>query len=105
LKAAASAGCFTRPERTPDRSQSGLGLGLALVKNLVELHGGLVSCFSEGLDKGSCFSVVLPCMTELENGDRQGRMQRVDAAAAKRLRILIVMNWRDDYAVIPKRIT
>ena len=51
---------FAQAERTPDRSQGGLGLGLALVKNLVELHGGSVTCFSKGDAKGSCFTVTLP---------------------------------------------
>ena len=51
---------FTQAERTPDRSQGGLGLGLALVHSLVQLHGGRVEAHSEGLGKGSCFSVTLP---------------------------------------------
>ena len=51
---------FAQAARTPDRSQGGLGLGLALVKNLVELHGGQVACSSEGLGKGSQFTVRLP---------------------------------------------
>jgi PAS domain S-box-containing protein len=51
---------FAQAERTPDRSQGGLGLGLALVKSLVELHGGRVACHSEGLGKGSTFIVQLP---------------------------------------------
>jgi signal transduction histidine kinase len=51
---------FAQAERTPDRSQGGLGLGLALVKTLVELHGGQVACSSEGLGKGSQFTVRLP---------------------------------------------
>jgi signal transduction histidine kinase len=51
---------FAQAARTPDRSQGGLGLGLALVKNLVELHGGQVACASEGLGKGSQFTVRLP---------------------------------------------
>jgi signal transduction histidine kinase len=51
---------FSQAERTPDRSQGGLGLGLALVKTLVELHGGQVACSSEGLGKGSQFTVRLP---------------------------------------------
>lgn len=51
---------FAQAERTPDRSSGGLGLGLALVKSLVELHGGSVSCTSKGRDKGSSFTVCLP---------------------------------------------
>ena len=51
---------FAQAERTPDRAQGGLGLGLALVKSLVELHGGTVHCHSDGPAKGSCFTVTLP---------------------------------------------
>jgi signal transduction histidine kinase/ActR/RegA family two-component response regulator len=51
---------FTQAERTPDRSQGGLGLGLALAKSLVELHGGSVSAYSAGLGQGSTFTVRLP---------------------------------------------
>ncbi len=53
-------GLFTQAERTPDRSAGGLGIGLALVKSLVELHGGTVECDSAGPDKGSTFTVSLP---------------------------------------------
>jgi signal transduction histidine kinase len=55
---------FTQAERTPDRSQGGLGLGLALVKSLVELHGGEVKAYSAGLGKGSTFTVRLPRYTQ-----------------------------------------
>jgi signal transduction histidine kinase len=51
---------FTQAERTPDRAQGGLGLGLALVKNIIALHGGAVGARSEGLGKGSVFTVTLP---------------------------------------------
>lgn len=51
---------FTQAERSPDRSQGGLGLGLALVKSLLELHGGNVTADSAGLGKGSRFTVSLP---------------------------------------------
>ncbi|WEF34946.1 hybrid sensor histidine kinase/response regulator [Pseudoduganella chitinolytica] len=51
---------FTQAERTPDRSQGGLGLGLALVHSLVQLHGGRVEARSEGRDRGSQFTVTLP---------------------------------------------
>jgi PAS domain S-box-containing protein len=51
---------FTQAERTPDRSQGGLGIGLALVHSLVLLHAGSVSAASAGLGQGSTFTVVLP---------------------------------------------
>jgi CheY-like chemotaxis protein len=51
---------FAQAKRSPDRSQGGLGLGLALVKSLVELHGGTVRCYSEGAGKGSELTVCLP---------------------------------------------
>jgi PAS domain S-box-containing protein len=51
---------FAQAERSSDRSSGGLGLGLALVKSIVELHGGRVSAKSEGIGKGSKVTVVLP---------------------------------------------
>jgi PAS domain S-box-containing protein len=54
---------FTQAERTPDRSQGGLGIGLALVKSLVALHGGAVHASSDGLGQGSEFCISLPRLT------------------------------------------
>ncbi|MGZ5818696.1 MAG: ATP-binding protein [Burkholderiaceae bacterium] len=51
---------FSQAERSSDRSQGGLGLGLALVKSLAELHGGSVSAISKGQNAGSEFIVKLP---------------------------------------------
>lgn len=51
---------FVQGERTAEASASGLGIGLALVRRLVELHGGTVSVASEGRDKGTLFTVGLP---------------------------------------------
>lgn len=54
---------FTQAERTPDRVQGGLGIGLALVKTMVALHEGSISAESAGAGKGSKFTVTLPCAT------------------------------------------
>ncbi len=50
---------FTQAERTPDRAQGGLGIGLALVRNIVVLHGGTVAAHSDGPGLGSSFTVTL----------------------------------------------
>jgi signal transduction histidine kinase len=57
---------FTQGKRTSDRSEGGLGLGLALVKSLVALHDGTVTCQSDGVDQGSRFSVFLPRLATLD---------------------------------------
>lgn len=51
---------FTQVDSAIDRSQGGLGIGLTLVLNLVKMHGGRVQAASEGLGKGSIFTVRLP---------------------------------------------
>lgn len=51
---------FSQGEQAPDRAQGGLGLGLALVRSLVELHGGTVAAHSDGAGQGSRFTVRLP---------------------------------------------
>ena len=81
---------FTQAERTPDRSQGGLGIGLALVRSLVELHGGRVAVHSEGLGRGSKFSVVLPRLRRPAALEPGQSAQPAGQAAAAPLRILVV---------------
>jgi CheY-like chemotaxis protein len=79
---------FTQAERSSDRALGGLGLGLALVKHLVELHGGTVACSSPGLGKGSIFEITLPAM---EGRAARGQQFSHGAAlAAGRLKLLVV---------------
>lgn len=51
---------FVQERQAPDRARGGLGLGLAIVRSLVVMHGGSVSAHSDGAGKGSCFTVRLP---------------------------------------------
>jgi signal transduction histidine kinase/ActR/RegA family two-component response regulator len=51
---------FVQVDESPDRTRKGLGIGLALVRDLVRRHGGSVQALSEGLGKGSTFTVRLP---------------------------------------------
>ncbi len=53
---------FTQVRETRDKATGGLGMGLAIVRKLVSLHGGSVSVSSPGLDQGSCFEVRLPLL-------------------------------------------
>lgn len=55
---------FTQIENSTVRSKTGLGIGLALAKQLVDLHGGEIEARSEGLEKGSEFVVTLPAHFE-----------------------------------------
>lgn len=80
---------FTQAERTPDRSQGGLGLGLALVKSIVSLHKGSVSVKSDGVGLGSEFVVLLPAVDVAEiSGKLSDSEEVVDPSQV--LNILVV---------------
>jgi len=57
---------FVQPVRRVDRSGAGLGLGLVLVKKIVDLHGGSVEASSAGVGQGSEFVVCLPCVRQTQ---------------------------------------
>ncbi|QOL48771.1 PAS domain S-box protein [Massilia litorea] len=85
---------FTQVRSSLDRAQGGLGIGLSLVRRLVELHGGRVHAFSEGRGRGSTFTVRLP----LRRGAGEARDAVPGPAAqapARRLRVLVVDDNQD----------
>jgi signal transduction histidine kinase len=87
---------FVQAERSADRASGGLGLGLALVRSLVKLHGGTVSCDSAGLGKGSRFVVCLPRLAQPQATPAQERAAGAGAAAVPgSLRILVVDDNED----------
>jgi PAS domain S-box-containing protein len=61
---------FTQAERTPDRAQGGLGIGLALVRNIVDLHGGTVAAYSQGPGQGSVFTLSLATVPDQDSISR-----------------------------------
>jgi CheY-like chemotaxis protein len=66
---------FRQAESQCDRGHGGLGLGLAITKQLVELHGGSIAASSPGLGHGATFTIVLPCVDRrgvVPAGDVQG---------------------------------
>ncbi len=79
---------FVQADRTLERTKGGLGIGLALVRKLVEAHGGSIEAHSEGLGKGSQFIVRLPAVDEPEAVAEAAGV--VPAATRPRRRILVV---------------
>ncbi|MBA3817510.1 MAG: PAS domain S-box protein [Deltaproteobacteria bacterium] len=80
---------FVQARQTLDRAQGGLGLGLALVKNLVAMHDGTVSAASPGLGHGSTFTVRLPRVEATATEERSSSPPIV-ASASHLQRVLIV---------------
>jgi PAS domain S-box-containing protein len=83
-------GLFTQVDRSSDRAQGGLGIGLTLVRRLVEMHGGRVEAFSEGPGQGSEFVVWLPILAEApapEPSRSASRSQPVGRAQRKILAV------------------
>ncbi len=81
-------GLFTQEDRSLDRSQSGLGIGLALVRGLTELHGGKVEAYST-LDQGSEFVLRLP-VAPTDAPHSSSPVMIANQPAARSLRVLVV---------------
>lgn len=84
---------FIQADRTYDRAQGGLGIGLTLVRSLVEMHGGTVEARSAGLGQGSEFVVRLPLARRHIASTREHHTEQLAAVAP--LRILVVDDHRD----------
>jgi signal transduction histidine kinase/DNA-binding response OmpR family regulator len=80
---------FTQVDNSLDRSNGGLGIGLTLVRRMVELHGGTVSAASEGPGRGSEFVIRMPSITPVLDGDAGNRAlaNEIDAAHQRPTRV------------------
>jgi len=84
---------FTQVDRSLEMVRGGLGVGLTLVKRLVEMHGGRVEAMSEGLGRGSEFVVRLPIVVEASNPHESGGAAEHPVTSS--FRILVVDDNRD----------
>jgi CheY-like chemotaxis protein len=88
-------GMFSQVDRSIERSSGGLGIGLALVKGLVEMHGGTVTAESEGQGKGCTFTVILPTLVASKEAAAEAHPEKGQAGSKVKRRILVVDDNRD----------
>jgi signal transduction histidine kinase len=83
---------FAQADQSLDRAQGGLGIGLTLVKHLVELHGGRVAAYSEGVGRGAEIVITLPAQLAgaAEASDASLRARKPAGGAKAPARILVV---------------
>ena len=83
---------FTQVDRTLTRSQGGLGIGLTLTKSLVEMHGGQIQAYSEGLDQGSEFIITLPIMIESQSESKDSSLPAPNPSAPLIAREILIVD-------------
>lgn len=86
---------FTQVDSSLEKTRGGLGIGLALVKGLVEMHGGSVEASSDGRGAGSVFRVTLPAV---EPGARVSRDHQTETVAGKSRRRVLIADDNQDTA-------
>jgi CheY-like chemotaxis protein len=86
---------FVQERQPVNEARGGLGLGLAIVQNLMRMHGGTVSARSEGRGTGSTFTIRLPCAASPDGQKDAPPMTAVFSPLARAYRVLIVDNSPD----------
>jgi two-component system CheB/CheR fusion protein len=86
---------FVQSEQRLDRSRGGLGVGLSLAKNIVDLHGGSIEVQSDGPGKGSDFKVTIPLLRNSHDSRGRGDSMRIVGSRHSRCRIVLVDDQAD----------
>ena len=87
---------FVQGRQSSDRAEGGLGIGLALVRNLVAMHGGTVEAQSEGTGRGSTFIVRLPALARSSTSTEPGKRSALGARSHGGRRRVLLVDDNDD---------
>jgi PAS domain S-box-containing protein len=93
---------FTQADRSLEKAQSGLGVGLAVVKRLIEMHGGSISAHSEGPGRGSEFIIRLPLVAPPDDEPQQQNGEKQHKPSGRRHRILVVDDNQDAASMLAR---
>jgi signal transduction histidine kinase len=96
---------FEQVGKSFDSSQGGLGLGLAVAKGLIELHGGSISVESEGLGKGARFTLTVPLSKTKEDAAEPSDNGTFDLAGLRPLKILLIEDNQDAASLMRRLLT